>query len=536
MLRYHGGRSWRVLRRRGRETFARSVRPVSLQRIDGTFRDAWPGTSPGVPFDPDERARVTVWFGRAGGARSDARDVERTGALPVGERTYETRRGFAVRTRIDDRVLAEFERYCTQRRLTVEAHHWRSVVIAGRLEDLVAAFGANVDIRTSSHGDPFRHRHGWLHLPQHLATHVSGVFGLHAWCRTARVDHPTRDRVPLEPRAVARRYTFPLATGAGQTIGIIAYEATYRTSDYALAMRRLGVERADPILKRVDGERAARHADRGADLEAATDVQIACALAPGARVVVYEAPHDERGCLDAIRTAIFDDDYAPAAISLSYGIVERQWTRAARALLDDLFVAAATIGISVFVASGDNGAELDDDGRPHVNAPAASPYVLACGATKIERDEHGRLCEVAWHRSGGGFGRARVPSWQTGAAAWAERHGIESGRGVPDVSAQCDPGYPVYFEGRELSMHGTSAVAPLWAALAARIDENATRAFGPTQTIGFFAPLLYANAAAIMLPIARGGNETFRARARWNPCVGLGTPNGLALERALLGR
>ena len=508
---------------------------MGLENVDGTFRHPWPGTTPGRPFDPDERVRLTVWFTSPVDNRSEGERAAHLGGLHVRERVYETRAALRARTDTGERIATEFERFCAAHGFARIERHWRSTVISGTLGELAAAFGAHVDIRTSPHGDAFRHRAGWLQLPPHLAPHVRGIFGFHQWYRPERIGATKRYGVPLEPRAVERRYAFPEARGAGQTIGILAYDASYLESDYELAMHRLGVRRSHPILKRVDGERAAHHPDTGADLEAATDVQIAASLAPGARIVVYEAPHDERGCLDAIRTAIFDEEYAPSVLSISYGIVERNWTRAALDLLDDLFIAAALLGISVFVASGDNATELDEDGRPHVNAPASSPFAIACGATEIRSDGAGTVDEIAWHRSGGGFGRAPVPAWQRAASTWAERHGIVPRRGVPDVSAQCEPGYPVYFRGRELSMHGTSTIAPLWAALAARINETAARAHGATRTIGFFAPLLYARSAEVVRPIVRGRNATFEAGAGWNPLAGLGVPNGAALEAALTG-
>jgi kumamolisin len=74
----------------------------------------------------------------------------------------------------------------------------------------------------------------------------------------------------------------------------------------------------------------------------------------------------------------------------------------------------------------------------------------------------------------------------------------------------------------------------MWAALAARIDETATNAFGDAQTIGFFAPLLYAQSRHVMRPVTSGGNGYFEARAGWNPCAGLGVPDGRALERMLV--
>ena len=505
---------------------------MSLQEVPGSYRRAWPGTVPGAAVDPEQRVRLTVWFARGAGGDDDAREAARLGALPVGERTYESRSTFSARSDASEEATHHLTTYCRLHGIDVLERHWRSATVAGRLGDLVTAFDADVDIRTSPNGSAFRHRKGWLSLPLHLAQHVRGVFGFHEWCRDGGVGTPRADRVPLEPHAIARRYGFPEATGAGQTIGILAYDATYRESDYERAMERLGIRRERPALAHVDGERPAHRAGTGADLEAATDVQIAAQLAPGARIVVYEAPHGERGCLDAIRTAIFDDVHAPSVLSISYGIIERNWSPAALAILDDLFVAAALIGVTVLVASGDNGPERDEHGNAHVNAPASSPFALACGATVVHRDARGDFAEIAWHHSGGGFGRAAVPAWQAAALGWAERHGIAHGRGVPDVAAQCDPGYLVYFNGTELSMHGTSTIAPMWAALVARINERAAELHG--RTAGFFAPLLYARADGIMRAIVRGRNELFEAGDGWNPLAGLGVPDGKALEAALV--
>jgi kumamolisin len=215
-------------------------------------------------------------------------------------------------------------------------------------------------------------------------------------------------------------------------------------------------------------------------------------------------------------------------------MIERRWTPSALEILDELFIAAALVGVSVFVASGDNAAEVDERGNAHVNAPASSPFVIACGATTLKRETDGTTHEIAWHRSGGGFGRAEVPPWQTAAGDWAAKNGLRPGRGVPDVAAQCVPGYPVFFDRKELAMHGTSATAPFWAALAARINEATTHRYGPGATIGFFAPILYDRAGELMKPIVRGRNATFEAGHGWNPLSGLGIPNGKALEATFL--
>jgi kumamolisin len=83
-------------------------------------------------------------------------------------------------------------------------------------------------------------------------------------------------------------------------------------------------------------------------------------------------------------------------------------------------------------------------------------------------------------------------------------------------------------DGVELAMGGTSAVAPMWAALTARINQQLGVA------AGCFLPILYEKRGERLFgEIVSGGNGRFEAGADWNPCTGLGVPNGIAIESAL---
>ena len=131
-------------------------------------------------------------------------------------------------------------------------------------------------------------------------------------------------------------------------------------------------------------------------------------------------------------------------------------------ILDELFTVAALLGVSVFCASGDNGAEMDYDGKPHVLAPASSEFAHACGGTEISP---GASAEVAWAKTGGGFSaRFGVPPWQNVVNAAATAYNVKPGRGVPDFAAQVIPGYTACLEGTVLAVGGTSTVAPMWSA------------------------------------------------------------------------
>ena len=195
--------------------------------------------------------------------------------------------------------------------------------------------------------------------------------------RVARADDaPIRE-------AVASRYQFPDADGSGQTVAILQLRGTFKPDDFTKCMQVQGVSAKLPIVQRVDNAELTHDIETDKDVESAIDTQIVGALAPGAQIVVYAAPDDERGVLDAIRTALFDDENRPSILSISFGFPEHLWTPIALTILDELFTAAALLGVSVFCAAGDNGAEIDYDGKPHVLAPASSAFAQACGGTEI---------------------------------------------------------------------------------------------------------------------------------------------------------
>ena len=100
-----------------------------------------------------------------------------------------------------------------------------------------------------------------------------------------------------------------------------------------------------------------------------------------------------------------------------------------------------------------------------------------------------------------------------------------SGRGVPDVAGVADPqtGYRVRVDGKDLVIGGTSAVAPLWAALIARLVQSTGKPLGLAQ------PALYDSIAQGRSPPGsatspRGDNGAYQAGPGWDACTGLGVP------------
>jgi kumamolisin len=259
------------------------------------------------------------------------------------------------------------------------------------------------------------------------------------------------------------------------------------------------------------------------------DIEVAGAVAPGARIVVYFASNTDQGFVDAIATAIHDTKYKPSVISISWGSAEINWTAQAMVALDAACQSAAALGITMTVAAGDNGSSDGvNDGRNHVDFPASSPHVLACGGTNLHGSGSSISAEVVWNDQSQGGGATGggvsdifpLPAWQAGASVPppASAHG---GRGVPDVAGDADPatGYIIRVDGKTVVIGGTSAVAPLWAGLIALANQQNGAA------AGFVQPAIYAakNKNAF-LDITVGNNGSFKAGSGWDACTGLGSP------------
>jgi kumamolisin len=264
------------------------------------------------------------------------------------------------------------------------------------------------------------------------------------------------------------------------------------------------------------------------------DIEVVGSIAPAANIAVYFTPNTDAGFLDAVTTAIHDTTNKPSVISISWGGPESTWTAQAMTAMDDAFQAAAALGITVCVASGDNGStDGVSDGKDHVDFPASSPYALGCGGTSLRTTQKSITKEVVWNdgakggATGGGMSSFfAAPAWQSGISA-KYRSGksvVLTKRGVPDVAGDADPetGYDVRIDGTDTVIGGTSAVAPLWAALIARINQ------ATGTPVGYLNPQLYKDPKALR-DITQGSNGDFKAAKGWDACTGLGTPNGPAL-------
>ncbi len=499
--------------------------------IDGTERAIWPDARPSAET-LDGVIWLTAWLRPRRGGELDVGKAQTLGATLPSNRTYADRATLTQQTGADPADVDLLRGYCATHGIEIVAEHWRSVVMSAPIPKLVEAFGATAGIYELPDKRRFRHRSGALHAPPDVAAILRGPFGIHQWPRSHTVGALHGGTIaPLATNEITARYRFPDADGSGETVGILQMRGAFNVNDFTKSMHAQGISAKTPIVKRVDNAELTHTIETAKDIESAIDTQVVASLAPGAQIVVYATPDDERGVLDGIRSAIFDDEHRPSVLSISFGFPEQLWTPVALTILDELFTAAALLGVTILCASGDHGAQVDDQGVAHVLAPASSPFAHACGGTRVPpgADATG---ETGWESSGGGFSaRFGIPGWQSVAAQAASAYHAAPGRGVPDVAAQVWPGYGVVVEGSQLALGGTSAAAPAWAALTARLNQRLGK------PIGFFAPLLYGAApGTILRDVLSGGNDRYQCAPGWNPCAGLGVPIGDAIENALRGQ
>ncbi|HTU33403.1 MAG TPA: S53 family peptidase [Candidatus Acidoferrum sp.] len=517
--------------------------------LKGSTRAALPGAQDVGPADPNQQIEVTVYLRPAGGKTGGtARLADEIGSTPISEREYLTREQFARAHSASDADIAKVRAFAAENGLEVTSVNAaaRQMKLRGTVGAFATAFGTTLRHCKHSSGT-FRVRTGNLTAPSDVASVIEAVLGLDnrpqakahfRLRRAAPIVRAQAAAVSYSPVQVAQAYDFPAnVDGSGQCIGIVELRGGYNTDDLNSFFGNLGVTPPTVTSVSVDGATNSPTGDpSGADGEVELDIEVAGSIAQGAQIAVYFAPNTDQGFIDAVTTAVHDTTRKPSIISISWGGPENSWTAQSRDALNSACQDAATMGVTVLVASGDDGAD-DGTSSPVVDFPASSPYVVGCGGTKLALSGTSIKSEQAWNElsanegaTGGGVSEVfALPSYQQSAKVPAAPNGFV-GRGVPDVAGDADPesGYNVVVDGQSTVIGGTSAVAPLWAGLLARINQ----ALG--KNVGYVNPLLYAaNAEDTFHDITSGSNGDYSAGPGWDACTGLGTPDGSALLSAL---
>jgi kumamolisin len=515
--------------------------------LPGSEREPMSGATKTGSCHPNEKVQVTVVLRR----RPSSKKLLSPAKLAArGERL--TREEYAARYGADPKDIKRVEKFAQAHGLTVSQVNAAAltVVLTGTAKAFSDAF--RVDLAYYKYpGGTYRGRTGPVHIPQSLRNVVSGVLGLdnrpqaQAHYRIAPGSNAAASgSVSYTPPQVAELYDFPSAVnGEGEAIGIIELGGGYTLSDLDSYFSSLGISPSPAVLSvSVDGAQNQPTGNPdGPDAEVMLDIEVAGSVAPAATIVVYFAPNTDAGFLDAINQAVMDTENNPSVISISWGGPESTWTSQSLDAYNSALESASMVGVTVCVASGDDGStDGVTDGLQHVDFPASSPYALACGGTHLIGSGTTITDEEVWNdlpsggATGGGVSATfPLPSWQANAnVPPSVNPGSFVGRGVPDVAGDADPdtGYQIDVDGSNIVVGGTSAVAPLWAGLIALFNQ------ATGNPVGYLNPNLYqtiAVTAGTFHAITSGNNGAYQAGPGWNPCDGWGSPNGSAIMQAL---
>jgi kumamolisin len=516
------------------------------------------------PVNPKERMEVTI--GLRGPKLPDADEVLTT---PLSQEEFEAR----FSSMQED--AAEVAKALKKFKLKVEeiSLSTRSMRVSGTVKAMETAFQQKFAMYRAVDQGEYRGREGSVMIPSELRGIVTGVFGLDQRKmaeRKGRGDAPAHtSKVSLAPRApsdLESLYNFPPGDGTGQSIAIAEFGGGYIAEDVEAfcakfklsppTVRAISVNIPAYTLSQIKALPTAQRKEQLADsMEVTMDVQIIVGLCPRANISVYFASFDQKGWIDLLTQVI---RAKPVTLAISWGLAEDDpgWSANAVKALNDRLNVARLLGIAVCVASGDDGSgDQMDDGKAHVDFPSSSPFVLGVGGTMLQGTGE-QLREITWWESpgrrtstGGGSSGGGVsaifkrPKWQTVKITSLNAKSID-GRVVPDVAALAGPPlYDLFFLAEPFPDGGTSASAPLWAALIARINGHLPL----EKQQRFITPLLYQstpNGAPLgkvaTRDITSGNNASspspgngYKAGPGFDAVTGWGVPDGVKLLEAL---
>ena len=391
-------------------------------------------------------------------------------------------------------------------------------------------------------------------VPAELREHVTGVFGLvelfpvPSWERKMRSESRVGadfKGVKITPAEIISQYALSSSDAGGKTAtgqGVAAFEdAQFRQEDVTNFQKKYNLPAVDVAVVGPN--------NGGYFGEASLDTQYITASGRGiATTFLSQEQFDMQSFCQLI--AGLSGSKMPKVVSISWGSGESGYDKTHMTAASTCFQKLGTMGVSIFVASGDDG--TGKQGLFTCKAfdavwPASSPYITAVGGTWLDA-AGGSGKEHGWAYSGGGFSTAfEMPSWQNETvAAYLEAQGSalpssklwpRGGRAIPDVAA-VGTHFQVESSGYTGDVTGTSASCPTFAGLVAVINDMLV-AKGKAP-VGFINPLLY-RAKKVGYDVTDGNNKVsgcaagFAAAQGWDPVTGLGTPVMSTLKEVLMG-
>ena len=498
--------------------------------------------------------------------KKDLPDLSALDRLPPTQRRYLTHAELEEMYGPDPDTTARVREFAKANNLAIKTPEpgAANLRLAGTVENLNKAFRLRPKLRNYVHPAFGRHHAhvGPISIPRGLDGDITGIFGFcnQRCLRRDRTDASRaastagRSRSWFWPTELAKIYNFPDVDRQTETVGLLEFGGAVERNDLISYFRKIHTAPPSLRIRRVSRVTADFRADPAMIREVTLDIEVVGALCPGARIAVYFSRFDEKGLIDALG-AVITDKVKPSVVSISWGYSENQpfqdgvrWSRPAMEHVNHSLLAAALLGITVCAATGDFGSGAGiPDRRAHVWFPATSPYVLAVGGTSLRaRSGPGRrgVKEIVWNSgrgraTGGGVSDVTPrPTWQAGIVQTSINRGHHAGRAIPDVAADADraTGYRVMYGGKLHVSGGTSAAAPLWASLIARLNIRLG------ARIGNINALLYTRygPAGVLRDIVAGNNDSsgmlrgrFRAAKGWDAASGWGAPDGGKLLAAV---
>lgn len=520
-----------------------------------------PGSEASRETDAGRRLEITLGVRR----KKALPDLSALDHLPPTQRMYLTHAELEDIHGSDPDTIARVKKFAKANNLVITRNEPGAarLRLAGTAEDLNKAFR----LRLQDYVHPALGRHRAhvepISIPRGLDGDITGVFGFNSQrclrrdrkdaSRAASIE--ARSRSWFWPAELGKIYNFPDVDRQTETIALLEFGGAVERNDLAAYFRKIRTAPPRVRIKRVSPVAAGFRTDPEMIREVMLDIEVVGALCPGARIAVYFSSFDEKGLIDALSAIITDRASKPSVVSISWGYGENQpfqrrvrWSPPVMEHVNQSFLAAALLGITVCAATGDSGSGAGiPDGHAHVWFPATSPYVLAVGGTSLRARNaagHRGVREIVWNSGRGyatGGGVSDViprPAWQAGIVPASINPGHFVGRAIPDVAANADraTGYCVMSGGKLHVSGGTSAAAPLWASLIARLNVRLG------ARVGNINALLYSTygPAGVLRDIAAGNNDSsgtlggyFTAAMGWDAASGWGTPDGGKLLAAV---
>jgi len=512
---------------------------------------------------PEGQIEITVRL-KPGKGRKEMLDLEML-SQPPSRRKGMSRNDLLNSFKADEADLTTVKKFASDNNLTLvgEDPNKRTIYLSGTIRNMEKAF--NTTLNYYEHEDSrdgikqtFISNDEEIIVPEDLKEVVEGIVGLSNTpysrsgdIRMERESATSTLDVNYTGDQYAKLYKFPSdLTGKGQKIALIELGGGYLEPDIVNYFSKLA-KMPVPNITQHSVLKATNNPGKNIfnDVEVTMDIEVAGSAAPGANIEVYFSENNARGLLEAILAATHD---GCQVISISWGKLESKVFDVDKNAISNALREAANLSSTVLCASGDFGStgKLLATGASTLNVqfPASSPYALACGGTSVTVENNEIKNEVVWNAfwvpgneqraSGGGFSNGFGPSfpnlrppYQTNVLP--TRYSNQLKRGIPDISASADLsgiGHKIIFQSKVENGGGTSAVAPLLAGLFARINEK-------MGDQGFVNGMLYQLTSNhdTYRQVLQGNNNIAKDQSVWdagdvwNPCTGLGTPNGVKI-------